>query len=221
MKIETKHRNCIFCENEIQELWKSCPNCGFDLTAWNNFEKNVEIYRDFMIELNFDLGTLKETLKTNIINPTTTIIKIFEAIKKLEESKIEIDDPILRSKYMLLKNIRNNQCAHNEKDFKDIKMVAVAFDVLDSLLQECYGVISGYNKQISVFVPSNNWDKILEKISVTNLVVLSGDPFSGKTTTLYNIARFFSDKGYKIENNIESIEELFDFRTQPSQNPRV
>lgn len=214
MKPQYKPKTCIFCENEIQEMWKSCPNCGFDLAAWNTFEKNVEIYRDFVIELNFDLAILRETLKTNITNPITTIIKIFEAIKKLEESKIEIDDPILKSKYILLKNIRNNQCAHNEKDFKDIKMVGVAFDVLDFLLQECYGVISGYNKQISVFVPSNNWDKILEKISATNLVVLSGDPFSGKTTTLYNIARFFSDKGYKIENNMENIGELFDFRKE-------
>jgi hypothetical protein len=208
MKTESKPKICIFCENEIQLNWVNCPNCGFDLSSWNTFEKNVETYRDFMLELNFDLSTLKETLKINITNPSTGIIKIFEAIKKLEESKIEIGDPILKSKYILLKTIRN-QCAHGEKDFKDIKMVGVALDVLDLLLQECYGLISNYNKQISVFVPPKNWNQMLERINATNLIGISGDPFSGKTTTLYNIARVLSDKGYKIENNVENVKELF------------
>jgi hypothetical protein len=220
MKTEAKLKICTFCENEIQENWVNCPKCGFDLSAWNTFEKNVETYRDFMLELNFDLRILKETLKMNITNPSISIIKIYEGIRKLEESKTEIGDPILKSKYILLKNIRNQCCAHGEKDFKDIKMVGVAFDVLDLLLQECYGVISSYNKQISVFVPPKNWDQMLERINATNLIVISGDPFSGKTTTLYNIARVLSDKGYKIENNVENIKELFSVK-KDSKKPKA
>lgn len=87
MNPQSKLKTCIFCENEIQENWKNCPNCGFDLSSWNTFEKNVEKYRDFMTEMEFDLHILKETLKTNITNPSISIIKIFEAIKKLEESR--------------------------------------------------------------------------------------------------------------------------------------
>lgn len=214
MNPDSKH-NCIFCVYEIQENWKNCPNCGFDLSSWNTFEKNVDKYRGFMTEMTndpIDLRILKETLKANITNPSISIIKIFEAIKKLEESGNEIDDPILKSKYILLKTIRNNQCAHGEKDFKDIKMVGIAFDVLDMLLQERYGVISSYDKEISVFVPPNNWDDILKKIYENNLIVISGEPFSGKTTLLYSLARVLLDKGYKIEDNIEKIKELFDFK---------
>lgn len=68
---------------------------------------------------------------------------------------------------------------------------------------------SNYEKELSVFIQPNNWDEILRKISESNIITIVGEPRVGKSTSIINVANKLKNDGYKIQEDKESLIELF------------
>lgn len=68
---------------------------------------------------------------------------------------------------------------------------------------------SNYEKELSVFIQPNNWDEILRKTSESNIITIVGEPRVGKSTSIINVANKLKNEGYKIQEDKESLIELF------------
>jgi len=68
---------------------------------------------------------------------------------------------------------------------------------------------SNYEKELSVFIQPNNWDAILRKISESNIITIVGEPRVGKSTSIINVVNKLKNDGYKIQEDKESLIELF------------
>lgn len=71
---------------------------------------------------------------------------------------------------------------------------------------------SNYEKELSVFIQPNNWDKILRKISESNIITIVGEPRVGKSTSIINVANKLKNDGYEIQEDKKSLIELFNSR---------
>ncbi|VVB84213.1 Uncharacterised protein [uncultured archaeon] len=60
-------------------------------------------------------------------------------------------------------------------------------------------------KELNVFIPPQNWDKILNKIKVSNIITIVGDRNVGKTTTMMNLAKELKKSGFKVHEDKESL----------------
>ncbi len=74
-----------------------------------------------------------------------------------------------------------------------------------SPIQEDSTFESNWGKQLSVFIPPQNWEKIFGKIKDSNLITVVGDRNVGKTTTIINLANELKKSGYRILEDKESL----------------
>lgn len=72
-------------------------------------------------------------------------------------------------------------------------------------IQEDITFESNWNKELSVFIEPQNWNKILNKIKDSNLITVVGEPNVGKTTTIMNLANELKKSGYRVHEDNESL----------------
>jgi hypothetical protein len=97
---------------------------------------------------------------------------------------------------------------------KDMDAIVNGLNLKESSIEEISSAKnqvfeSNYRKELSVFVPSGNWDEIREKIFTSNIIVIVGDPRVGKTTTAVNIVKKLKNEGYEVRENIASFIRLY------------
>lgn len=73
------------------------------------------------------------------------------------------------------------------------------------LIQEDSTFESNWNKELSVFIEPQNWNKIFGKIKDSNIITVVGDRNVGKTTTIINLANELKKSGYRIHEDKESL----------------
>lgn len=97
---------------------------------------------------------------------------------------------------------------------KDMDAIVNGLNLKESSIEEVSSAEnqvfeSNYRKELSVFVPSGNYDEIKKKIFASNIVVIVGDPRVGKTTTTVNIAKELKNEGYEVRENVDSLIRLY------------
>ena len=95
------------------------------------------------------------------------------------------------------KSLTDDQC-------KGLKLKEFSFEK-NTYSQEEGTFESNWGKELSVFIPPQNWDKILSKLKDSNIIIAVGDRNVGKTTTIMNLAKELKKSGYKIHEDKESL----------------